>query len=415
MEKPLFVRQGDVAIQWHEAVALVRSVTDALETGRLRSIPRVRELALESDGSLHLTRGAATSTSGHEQRGSGLDAFGSESEPELLVTDLRGLLAELLSGDAPAQLRALAGNEPGAAPIATLAAFKQAMAFFERPTRERDLRALAARLSTIEQEQQLESEVERLRRRAVEEHQTPKKGPATPVARRRSLRKVLVGAAVVLGAGLGVSVAMWAPMKAGSVAAGSGSVTETGQEKGLIETLRDVARSALGTADPREPRVESGETPVATTRMAGRPRVGLDRASRPVPSVSAAAARPYVAGLSTLRLLPPRVTSAVPPELNLPQGIAAVFSRRDVDVHPPVLVRPHLPTGASVGLPGAQLGAVDVIVGVDGRVEQVRLVRTTAERRYYDAMILAAVKAWVFRPASKDGEPVRYRVQLTLT
>lgn len=415
MEKPLFVRQHDVAIQWYEAVALVRGVTDALETGRLRSIPSVRELALESDGSLHLTRRAATAASDREQLGSVLDAFASESEHEHLVTDLRGLLGELLSSDAPAQLRALAGLETGAVPITTLAEFKQAMAFFERPTRDRDLRALAARLSTIEQEQQLENEVERLRRKALDDHKAPTKGPGTPAAGRRSFRRALVAAAVVSGAGVGVSVAVWSPMTIGSVAAGSESETETGKEKGLIETLREVARSALGTASPQVSKVESSETPASTTNARGRPGVTLDSDSRPIPSGSTAAPRPYVAGLSTLRLLPARVTSAVPPELNLPQGIAAVFSRRDADVHPPVLVRPHLPTLASVGLPGAQLGAVDVIVGVDGRVEQVRLVRTSAERRYYDAMILAAVKAWVFRPASKDGEPVRYRMHITLT
>jgi hypothetical protein len=54
-------------------------------------------------------------------------------------------------------------------------------------------------------------------------------------------------------------------------------------------------------------------------------------------------------------------------------------------------------------------------VSETGTVEEVRLLATTAERRYYDGMLLPAVKAWVFTPAQRRGVPVRYRLEILLT
>jgi TonB family protein len=113
-------------------------------------------------------------------------------------------------------------------------------------------------------------------------------------------------------------------------------------------------------------------------------------------------------------MLPPYLL--VPPSaLQLPDDFVRVFSRGDFDVTPPMLIRPHLPTVGAIGIPPDQLGVVDIIVTEDGRVEQVRLVNTSRDRAYYDAMILSAVKAWMFKPAARSGQPVRYRMQIRLT
>jgi len=399
MEQPLLVRQHDAPLQWHEAVAVVRSVTDALDDGRLRSVPAAGELALESDGSLHLPRRAATIAVDQGQ----------------VVTQLRELLGELLSLDAPAQLRALTGNGEGA-PVTALADFRQGLAFFERPSLESDRRALAARLSTVQEEHQLEHEVERLRRKAWEEDKAPPAATAAPIARRKSVRKALFAVAIVLGVGAGFGVAMFrAPVAVGSGAAeGSDGQGATG-EKGIMKRLKEVAESAFGTPAPPEAKVAPSDKPAPPPRRSRQSRSPSASPSRPQPSAAAATA-PRAAALTEMRLLlPTRVPAWKPPDFTLPEDFAFVFAPGDPDVVPPVLVRPHLPTVGSVGLPSDQLGTVEVVVGSDGRVEQVRLVRTTAERRYYDAMILAAVKAWVFRPASRSGDAVRYRLLIPLT
>mgnify|MGYP003348080266 CR=1 FL=1 len=51
------------------------------------------------------------------------------------------------------------------------------------------------------------------------------------------------------------------------------------------------------------------------------------------------------------------------------------------------------------------------IVGANGRVEGVRMASRPA--RMSDMMMLSGAKNWVFRPATKDGKPVRYRLPIT--
>ncbi len=399
MEEPLLVRQHDVPLQWHEAVALLRCVTDALEDGRIRSIPAPGELALESDGSVYLAPRMVTTTTDGTQ----------------LAQNLRDLLREFLPADAPAELRALAEAREGSTAVATLGDFRQALAFFERPSHEKDRRALAARLSQIGEERQLESEIERLSRKArIEPHTPAATGrPAPPPPRPTSFRKALVVSAVLVVAA-GAAVAIGFASRSGSPA---GTAGQSGAgEKGIIDKLRDAAQSAFGTpAPPPQTSVVSAEKfspPIQRRKPAGRRNGATSTTpSQPPPqhSFDTSGAR-----LPELAMLPTLLPSWSPPELRLPQVSTLIHDRGNFDVIPPVLLRPHLPA-VGVGVPGAQLGAVEVVVAEDGRVEQVRLVRTSAERRYYDAMILAAVKAWVFRPARRSGQPIRYRLQIPLT
>ena len=91
-----------------------------------------------------------------------------------------------------------------------------------------------------------------------------------------------------------------------------------------------------------------------------------------------------------------------------------IYDRSSTEVIPAELLTPQSASVAPQVFIGGT-GAMEILVGPDGRVERVRLVATTAERRYYDAMILSAAKSWVFRPANRQGMPVRYRLQIPLT
>jgi TonB family protein len=303
--------------------------------------------------------------------------------------------------------------------VAGVADFRQALAFFERPTLGADRRALADRLSAVQEERHLEEEVERLRRktRPHEEDKPPAEKPPLALRKRRSLRKPALAAAIVLGVGAGGAVAIFTtPAAVEGETAQRTEVKSTTVEKGFIEKLRAAAEAAFGSSEAPATNVASSEkaSPAAPRPTPRRRTIGTIP-STPGPSVSAAAYAPSVS-LADLRLAPPtRALPWTPPDLMLPLDLESVFTGHDSDVVPPVLMRPHLPRVESMGLPSDQLGTVEVVVGEDGRVDQVRLVRTTAERRYYDAMILAAVKAWVFRPAIRSGRPVRYRLGIPLT
>jgi len=52
-------------------------------------------------------------------------------------------------------------------------------------------------------------------------------------------------------------------------------------------------------------------------------------------------------------------------------------------------------------------------VDEQGDVEQVRLI--SPANRFHERMIVSAAKMWKFRPAFKDGHPVRYREKIRIT
>jgi hypothetical protein len=77
-----------------------------------------------------------------------------------------------------------------------------------------------------------------------------------------------------------------------------------------------------------------------------------------------------------------------------------------VGVVPPISIRPQLPRELPSDINRDQLVSIELVVLPDGTVDSVRLVEA---RNMQDVMWLSAVKAWQFRPALKDGFPVKYR------
>ena len=78
-----------------------------------------------------------------------------------------------------------------------------------------------------------------------------------------------------------------------------------------------------------------------------------------------------------------------------------------------MLVRPVLPKEPPPGLPADQIGSIEVLVDEQGDVEQVKLL--SPANRYHERMLMSAAKTWKFRPAFKDGLPVRYRTRIRVT
>lgn len=72
-----------------------------------------------------------------------------------------------------------------------------------------------------------------------------------------------------------------------------------------------------------------------------------------------------------------------------------------------VQVRPVYPASARSAGRGAEV-TVDFVVDEQGRVESVRVVRTTDQE--FEAVTLQAVAKWRFEPGRKNGVPVRFRM-----
>lgn len=87
-----------------------------------------------------------------------------------------------------------------------------------------------------------------------------------------------------------------------------------------------------------------------------------------------------------------------------------VYTDADRDVVPPRQLTRQMPITGPTGVPANRVGWLDMIIGRDGTVERVKL--NTPLNRHHERMIVSPAKAWKFRPATKAGRAVRYRISI---
>ena len=94
---------------------------------------------------------------------------------------------------------------------------------------------------------------------------------------------------------------------------------------------------------------------------------------------------------------------------NQPQDAQKTYGATDVDVKKPVPINQVLPAWRPenpVEERQSYAGAIELLISEDGKVISVTLVKSVHPR--YDAVLLAAARKWEFRPATRNGKPVRY-------
>jgi hypothetical protein len=104
---------------------------------------------------------------------------------------------------------------------------------------------------------------------------------------------------------------------------------------------------------------------------------------------------------------PPAPVIEVPKAPSMPR----VFTAADADVLPPQAITRAMPGWKPPNLLVAQRsfrGVLEVIVDEEGAVEWAGMSKATFPS--YDVDLITASKAWRFQPATKDGEPVKYRL-----
>jgi hypothetical protein len=158
--------------------------------------------------------------------------------------------------------------------------------------------------------------------------------------------------------------------------------SKPGHPAAKADDRTDVTSAGENAADPRTPGLQSRSLSPPTVRTE--------------PAELAPVVAPVASPVPALPNVTPR--SAVPPA-------NGVYSPDTPGVNPPVLVRPQMPREPA---PGDDTGYFDMIVDEKGLVEQVKLI--SPRRRYHDRMLVAAAKAWQFRPATLEGQPVKYRI-----
>ncbi len=91
-------------------------------------------------------------------------------------------------------------------------------------------------------------------------------------------------------------------------------------------------------------------------------------------------------------------------------GEDILYSDSSVGVVPPRQISRGLPATSPFGIPANRIGTLEMIIARDGTVEFVKL--HTPLNRHHERMIVSPAKAWLFRPATKNGKPVRYRISV---
>jgi tetratricopeptide (TPR) repeat protein len=114
--------------------------------------------------------------------------------------------------------------------------------------------------------------------------------------------------------------------------------------------------------------------------------------------------------------LPVKPIAAMPPPAPAAAPrVPVVYSSTDPTVAPPVVVSRTLPSWRAVtAVERLQTfrGQLEILVDEKGAVLSSRMVRPL--RPDYDPELLKMVPSWKFKPAMKDGKPVRYRYLMDL-
>jgi hypothetical protein len=162
-----------------------------------------------------------------------------------------------------------------------------------------------------------------------------------------------------------------------------------------VLTVGFLELSARAAAPPPEPKPEPQPAPAAAPPSAAPPSV--------VPPVQGSVAnRTAVQGP-----VPNRTTVQA-------AGANPTYGADDHDVVPPGIVRQDIPAVPPTAITMARpRGLLEVVVDERGRV--VGMAIRASIHPTYDALLLAAARDWKYKPATLDGQPVKYRKLIQVT
>lgn len=381
------------SLELHEAVAVMQGLFDLGVGTSSPAVPDLRQIEVRADGHVQVYGGSVV------------------HDPVAWVVEI--VTALTYSTVLPSQFALLLEQPPD-----SVLEFSDALAYYERPNRGRVLEELYRRASGSEATR----EVDALMDSFAAEQPPPVPENVVPGDRRRRYFAAAVVAALLIA-----TVAVVALMRRGE---GRSAMTArlsegvSGVTAAVGNALASVGeRVGLGTAAPAPaaapPAVEKPELSARASRPAQRER-------HPIKTGAAAPIPPPPPAIFTDAALAPVPMPPMPP---IPQWSPAagqespgapvgaldrdespVYSAASPGVSPPVSVRPQLPKTLPPGVRPEQAAHIELVIAADGNVTSARLVGQP--RTVHDSMLVSAAKAWRFRPALKDGQPVPYRLTI---
>ncbi|MEX2272188.1 MAG: energy transducer TonB [Vicinamibacterales bacterium] len=216
--------------------------------------------------------------------------------------------------------------------------------------------------------------------------------------------KAFAVAAVVVGMGIGLSAQRQTPVyKAGDPGVKNPVVVK---EKKPTYTAAAMRQKIQGSVELETIIDTSGKPTAITIVRSLDPVYGLD-----ANAVAALQAWEFKPALRDGRPVPMLVTVVL--TFTLRDG--PVFDKTHADVTPPVILFERKPSYTAEAMRAGIEGAVEVegTVGTDGKVSDARVVKALSAD--LDARAIEAFKASTFKPATRNGRAVAYRVTVLFT
>ena len=119
--------------------------------------------------------------------------------------------------------------------------------------------------------------------------------------------------------------------------------------------------------------------------------------------------------LSRTALAPPAPAAAVTKATPPPAAVSQTLTQTPV-IKPPVALKrgfPRWDPPSFVNTRQVYTGRIGVTVGEDGSVTSVRILDSVHPS--YDSVLLGAAKRWRFEPATRDGQPIPYEVEVPVS
>ena len=379
-------------LEWFESVAVVQELCESVlargPADDLR-VPELKHIALGADGRVVLL---ANGPSGHSpvQR-AGLVLLALTPEEKL-----------------PLQLRLLILEEVSPRPkLRSLAELHRELEFFERP----DRRVIV---------QELFERFHRPQATAPEAAVPPpllEPPPPKRQVRWWKRRSVWTGTFLVLVT-IAAAAAVWAwPRPQGrwlrATVARVGSVSLDAGKRAATAVRREVeaGKWKLGLR-PRSPEPSAlvlADNPPA--RLSGAGQNITVEAPAPVPAVPPVSL-PQAPLAAAPASSPGPASPAAAVGIAVQGAAGTIFSAVDAQVSPPTLMSPRRSTAPAQGTSSQRASELELLISPTGEVETVRVL--SGPSTALSGMQISAIKAWRFRPATRGGEPVRYRLRVTI-
>ena len=393
-------------IEWPESVAIVEALCGVLTARQSQRVPEISRVAITFEGTV--IAGTAASK---------------EAVGPVLARMIHALAA---GGSVPAPLRLFVTKWASANESHSIAEFAKELAYFTRSDGPQLIQAVYERAMAAGP-----VHVEPVGVSPLSTSKEPPRIRARDRSKPRS-RIPFVAAAAVVALGIvatGVLAWRYAPASGGAspLAAPGASNETTGVGDRTLATGEGAPAGATRPSNAARAGGRATRAGASASQATGAgfgreidlqpfgDRPGGSRATSPVSSaVRASIGTP----LAPSPRVPPSVSaepsravrSGAPRSARRDEGGPPVYSSADTDVTPPAFLHPQLPGQL---LSGAQpdMNTIELIVSETGSVERVRLL--SIPKRMPDMMLLSGAKNWAFEPALKDGQSVRYRLELS--